>query len=207
MFLFEDIDWSKDLDKKLLLDDLIGNIFKKDKEVEDKVFKIRGSYKQHWCHTTKIGRQLENIHKLKLRSTSAIELINYFLHFREKQKKPSTPLFVSDLHLVERANVLIKLNNISKELKGEKNIIATKSIQKSISELQKTMLSAFEDASFSQDHEEMKKYLEILLLFNDGEKCIKTFIRSRKTLFKEIKADQANEPNLKAKIIKKKKKQ
>ncbi|KAJ6241641.1 exocyst complex component 5 [Anaeramoeba flamelloides] len=240
MFLFEDIDWSKDLDKKLLLDDLIGDIVKKDKEVEDKdqlsffttheyfkknqdgkgrlkdlstdilfqiinltkeveeteeihkenvvefkdrfdtVIKKYSKFEDRISNigatTTKIGRQLENIHKLKLRSTSAIELINYFLHFREKQKKPSTPLFVSDRHLVERANVLIKLNNIAKELKGEKNIIATKSIQKSISELQKTMLSAFEDASFSQDHEEMKKYLEILLLFNDGEKSIKKIL-------------------------------
>ncbi|KAJ3428318.1 exocyst complex component [Anaeramoeba flamelloides] len=269
MFLFEDIDWSKDLDKKLLLDDLIGDIVNNDKEVKDKdqlsyfttheyfkknqdgkgrlkdlstdilfqiinltkdveeteeihkdnveefkdrfdtVIKKYSKFEDRISNigatTTKIGRQLENIHKLKLRSTSAIELIKYFLHFREKQKKPSTPLFVSDRHLVERANVLIKLNNIAKELKGEKNIIATKSIQKSISELQKTMLSAFEDASFSQDHEEMKKYLEILLLFNDGGKCIKTFIRSRKTLFKEIKTDQANESNFKGKNKKKKK--
>ena len=107
-----------------------------------------------------VGEQLETIDKQRSKAVDAKELIQYFLDFDKGDSKKLTQLRKTDEY---KAVIIAKrLNAIAKEISIPGTEVARANIEKYCENLERSLLSLFDEALKKKDRELMKVYIYTL---------------------------------------------
>ena len=125
---------------------------------------------------TEMGSQLDNLNKPRLNLYESHKIAKYFDRFMDGQD--TSGVFADDSKLEQAAEVILKLNQISTDLKDARFELASNLIEAKYGEIESKLIQRFHQAFFKGDKKEMKKYLTILSNFKGYQSCINEFIKN-----------------------------
>jgi hypothetical protein len=157
---------------------------------KEKIGKLEGLYKGSYDELSELdkristvsttmsemGSQLESLNKPRLNLYESHKIAKYFDKFMDGID--TSGVFADDSKLEQAAEVILKLNQISSDLKNDTFEFANSLIEAKYLDIESKLIQCFHQAFFRGDKKEMKKWLTIISNFKGYQNCINEFIKN-----------------------------